>query len=107
LTRLLGNLLDNAQRYAEGVVEVEVRRDADQAKLVVADDGPGIVRDARELVFKRFTRLDSARGRDAGGTGLGLAIARDIAQAHGGTLRVEDSARGARFVLRLPVDTAS
>jgi signal transduction histidine kinase len=106
LGRLLDNLLDNAQRYAKSMIEVEVRRDADEAKLVVADDGPGILMDDRELVFRRFTRLDTARGRGAGGTGLGLAIARDIALAHGGTLRVEDSTRGARFVLRLPLDTA-
>jgi signal transduction histidine kinase len=104
LTRLLANLLDNAQRHAEGVIEVEVDREGDQARLIVADDGPGILIDNREVVFQRFSRLDTARGRAAGGTGLGLAIARDIARAHGGTLRVEDSPRGARFVLRLPVD---
>jgi signal transduction histidine kinase len=55
-------------------------------------------------VFERFTRLDSARSRGAGGTGLGLAIAREIAQAHGGSLRVEDWPRGARFALRLPLE---
>jgi signal transduction histidine kinase len=107
LARLLDNLLDNAQRYAERVIEVEVRREADEAMLVVADDGPGILMDDREMVFKRFTRLDTARSREAGGTGLGLAIARDIAQAHRGTLRVEDSPRGARFVLRLPARNAA
>ncbi|MFC0557034.1 ATP-binding protein, partial [Planotetraspora thailandica] len=54
------------------------------------------------LVFQRFARLDAARNKDAGGTGLGLAIARQTAETHGGTLRIEDSDRGARFVLRLP-----
>ena len=56
-----------------------------------------------EMVFRRFTRLDASRSRDAGGTGLGLAIARDIAETHGGTLTIEDSDTGARFMLRLPL----
>ncbi|GAA4567214.1 hypothetical protein GCM10023193_45800 [Planotetraspora kaengkrachanensis] len=68
----------------------------------MVDDGSGIEPDKRELVFQRFARLDAARRRDAGGTGLGLPIARQIAEACGGTLRIEDSGRGACFVLRLP-----
>jgi signal transduction histidine kinase len=71
--------------------------------LEVADDGPGIPSEQREKVFQRFTRLDAARSRDAGGAGLGLAIARQVAQNHGGRLTIEDSAEGARFVLRLPL----
>ncbi|MBD3145846.1 ATP-binding protein, partial [Microbispora bryophytorum] len=54
-------------------------------------------------IFERFTRLDEGRRRDTTGTGLGLAISRDIAHAHHGTLRIEDSSHGARFVLRLPL----
>ncbi|MFB4301238.1 sensor histidine kinase [Actinomadura sp. NTSP31] len=103
LVRLLGNLLDNAERYADRVIAVETFPDHDHVLLTVTDDGVGIAPPDRERVFERFTRLDSARSRGAGGTGLGLAIAREIAQAHGGTLRVEDDPRGARFVLRLPL----
>ncbi|MFC6884227.1 MULTISPECIES: sensor histidine kinase [Actinomadura] len=103
LVRLLGNLLDNADRYAGGVAAVEVARDGHDALLTVSDDGGGIAEEDRERVFERFTRLDSARSRGAGGTGLGLAIAREIAHAHGGTLRIEDAPKGARFVLRLPL----
>ncbi|GII61100.1 two-component sensor histidine kinase [Sphaerisporangium krabiense] len=108
LGRLLTNLLDNADRHAESAITVTVRRDGGEgfpngvAVLEVIDDGPGIAPENRELVFRRFTRLDPARSRDAGGTGLGLAIARQIAETHGGTLRIEDSPRGARFVLRVP-----
>lgn len=102
MRRLLANLLDNAERYAEEMVTVGLRRDGDRAVLTVTDDGVGIAPEDRERVFERFTRLDTSRGRDTGGTGLGLPIARDIAVAHGGGLRVEDSPRGARFVLRLP-----
>jgi signal transduction histidine kinase len=106
LVRLLGNLLDNAERYAGSTVTVGAARLDGQALLTVADDGPGIPSADRERVFERFTRLDTARSRDAGGTGLGLAIAREIARAHGGTLRVEDAPSGARFVLRLPLARA-
>lgn len=102
LARLLTNLLDNAERHAESQVAVTVRHHDGAAVLEVADDGAGIAPDQREVVFQRFTRLSAARERDACGTGLGLAIAREIALAHGGTLTLEDSDRGARFVVRLP-----
>ena len=103
LVRLLGNLLDNAERYADSRVTVRVAREGGLALLTVTDDGAGIAPADRERVFERFTRLDAARSRDTGGTGLGLAIAREIAQAHGGTLQVEDHSGGARFALRLPL----
>ena len=107
LTRLLANLLDNAERHATSQITVTlradpVRADGSTATLEVIDDGPGIAAEHREKVFDRFTRLDASRNRDAGGTGLGLAIARQIALAHQSTLTIQDSTRGARFVLRLP-----
>jgi signal transduction histidine kinase len=102
ITRLLVNLLDNAERHATSQITVIVRADGSAATLEVIDDGAGIAAEHREMVFDRFTRLDASRDRDAGGTGLGLAIAREIAEAHEGTLTIQDSERGARFVLRLP-----
>ncbi|NUR89753.1 MAG: HAMP domain-containing histidine kinase [Nonomuraea sp.] len=108
LARLLTNLLDNAERHADSTVTVTLRRDGQdkqdgQAVLEVLDDGAGIAPEHREVVFRRFTRLDASRDRDAGGSGLGLPIAREIAEIHGGALTIEDSGSGARFVLRLPV----
>ncbi|WP_043640321.1 sensor histidine kinase [Nonomuraea candida] len=102
LARLLTNLLDNAERHAETQIIVTLRRQGEEAVLEVVDDGTGIAPEHREIVFQRFTRLDASRSRDAGGTGLGLPIAREIATAHLGTLGIEDSDTGARFVLRLP-----
>ncbi|WP_432003641.1 sensor histidine kinase [Streptomyces sioyaensis] len=105
LERLLANLVDNALRHAAGEVRLSaaVEPATGQAVLRVADDGPGIPPQAAEQVFERFARLHPARHRQSGGTGLGLAIARDIARAHGGSLRVEPSARGALLVARFPV----
>ncbi|GAA3466847.1 sensor histidine kinase [Nonomuraea roseola] len=103
LDRLVTNLLSNADRHGGEAFHVTVSRCGDEGVVEVHDDGPGIPEDQREAVFQRFTRLDTARSRDHGGTGLGLAIARDIATAHGGTLRVGDSAKGTRLVLRLPL----
>ncbi|GLK99243.1 sensor histidine kinase [Dactylosporangium matsuzakiense] len=102
LERLLRNLLDNAVRHARSTVSVTVSKSDGTVVLEVADDGPGVAHPFRERVFDRFVRLDEARARDAGGSGLGLTLARAIAIRHGGTLRIEDSDAGARFVARLP-----
>ncbi|MFC6084596.1 sensor histidine kinase [Sphaerisporangium aureirubrum] len=111
--RVLENLIANAQRHAESTVAVTVGEEGGLAVLEVTDDGGGISLRDRERVFQRFVRLEDGRRRDPDGTGLGLAISREIAESHGGSLRIEDSSRGARFVLRLdvvrveaPVETA-
>lgn len=102
LTRVLGNLLDNAQRHAREKIEVTVAKDGRGAVVRVADDGEGVPETERERIFERFVRLDDARSRNDDGAGLG-AIARDVAQRHGGTLVVRESASGgALFELRLP-----
>jgi signal transduction histidine kinase len=103
LARVLGNLLDNAQRHAVSRVRVRVGRGDGRAVLEVADDGAGVPEEERERIFQRFVRLDDARSRDDGGAGLGLAIARDVAVRHGGTLTVGRApGGGALFTLRLP-----
>ncbi|MDL4773131.1 MULTISPECIES: sensor histidine kinase [Thermomonosporaceae] len=102
LVRLFTNLLDNAERHADSRIDITVRAEGDTAVLEVADDGVGVSPGDREMVFQRFARLREGRERDANGTGLGLPIARQIAEAHGGGLTIEDSPRGARFVLSIP-----
>jgi signal transduction histidine kinase len=102
LRRMLRNLLDNAVRHAESVVEVDVSVRAGSATMVVRDDGPGIPEPDRERVFARFTRLDDARSRDAGGSGLGLAIVRELVLAHGGTVALGDAGPGLKVTVRLP-----
>lgn len=104
LSRAIENLIANANRHAASRVLLDVGpADNSTIELRVDDDGPGIPEKDRSRIFERFVRLDDARARDHGGSGLGLAIVRATAQAHGGTIRVEDSPLGgARFVLALP-----
>ncbi|GAA2422338.1 HAMP domain-containing sensor histidine kinase [Actinomadura vinacea] len=102
LDRSLTNLLDNAVRHARERVDLRVAVEGGQVVVTVTDDGLGIAPEDRERVFERFTRLREGRRLDKGGSGLGLPLSREIAAAHDGTLVVEDSPRGARFVLRLP-----
>ncbi|NED93680.1 HAMP domain-containing histidine kinase [Streptomyces sp. SID11233] len=103
LARVIGNLLDNAERHAVSSVTVEVRGTRGGAVVAVTDDGAGVPVAERTRIFERFVRLDDARARDDGGAGLGLAIARDVATRHGGRLTVAGAGeRGARFELWLP-----
>ncbi|WP_329519319.1 sensor histidine kinase [Spirillospora sp. NBC_01491] len=105
LSRVLGNLLDNAQRHAATVVRITLAEENGQAVVRVTDDGPGVPAADRERIFERFVRLDDARSRDEGGAGLGLAIARDLVRAHGGTLvSGETPEGGALFEVRLPIE---
>ena len=103
LSRVVGNLLRNAQKYAAARIVLSAGRHADGIEIAVDDDGPGIPDAERDKVFEPFYRLDRSRDRATGGFGLGLSIARKAVALHGGTLRVETSALGgARFVVRLP-----
>jgi signal transduction histidine kinase len=88
--QVLGNLIDNAIRHSPegGRVRLAIRRADAATEITVSDDGPGIPPDAREHVFQRFSRQDTARSR--GGAGLGLAICREIVHAHGGRIAVDD-----------------
>ncbi|MEU6718868.1 HAMP domain-containing sensor histidine kinase [Nonomuraea sp. NPDC046802] len=105
LDRLLTNLLDNATRHAATRIDVEAKVEGDRVIVTVTDDGDGVPPEARERIFERFTRLESARAKDKGGSGLGLPLSREIATAHQGTLTIADHSPGARFVVNLPLHT--
>jgi signal transduction histidine kinase len=98
LGRALDNLLLNALQHtpAGGRIDVTLAHAGDALQLTVSDTGPGIAEAVRPHLFEPFT---SAR---EGGTGLGLAIAREMVEAHGGTIRLVPSAVGAVFEMELP-----
>lgn len=101
LEEMLGNLVDNACKWAKSAVFISARSDGSIVTIEVADDGAGLPRELREKVLHRGVRADEA----APGSGLGLAIVRDLADAYGGTLTLHDSAHGGLHV-RLVVPDA-
>lgn len=99
LEEMLGNLLDNATKWARARVTLASAIESGRLVLTVDDDGPGLPDDARERVFSRGTRLDEA----VPGNGLGLAIVRDLAELYGGRVGLERSPLGGlRVRLELP-----
>ncbi len=108
LSRILQNLLDNAEKYSreqdERQVRVAVEKGSGLALVRVADSGPGLSRPMRQQVFKPFRRHVDEDG--PAGLGLGLALARALARQQDGDLRLEDSLLGGIcFVLELPAAT--
>lgn len=96
---MLGNLLDNACKWARSRVVVASELHGDQIVLTVDDDGPGLPPELRQKVLQRGVRADEA----APGSGLGLAIVRDLAELYGGSITLGDApAGGLRARLALP-----
>ena len=90
LTELLGNLIDNAMKWADGHIVLRARTKDERTILTVEDDGPGIPDAARDAVFERGGRLDNEKP----GTGLGLSIANEMATAHGCSLSLGRASLG-------------
>jgi signal transduction histidine kinase len=105
LGQIIDNLLDNAEKHTREVedrrVSVTLASDDDQIRVQVTDNGPGIPRRQRRILFRPFDRSREAVGRP--GLGLGLAVARSFARAQGGELELQSNDQpGATFVLTLP-----
>jgi signal transduction histidine kinase len=92
LRRCLTNLVANAVKF--GTRAKIIVEDGTALLIRVRDEGPGIPPEELERVFEPFYRVESSRNRDTGGTGLGLSIARDVAQAHGGSLVAQNLPTG-------------
>jgi two-component system, OmpR family, sensor kinase len=107
LHRMVLNLLDNAARHTpeRARIELSLRAEDGEAVVEVADDGPGIPVAMRAHIFDRFVRGEGPGDTAAGaGTGLGLAIVSAVAESHGGSVEVTDSASGgALFRARIPL----
>ena len=106
IAQVVGNLLENAIRHTPsgGVVTVSAKVEESLARVMVADSGEGIAPEAVAHVFERFYRVDPSRTRTTGGVGLGLTIAKQLVEAHGGSIRAASTTgKGSRFIFDLPL----
>jgi len=100
LQEMLGNLIDNACKWATSRIEVQVETLSGELSVSIDDDGHGIARRKRDAVLKRGVRADER----IAGTGLGLAIVEDLARMYGGYLKLEEShLKGLKVSLVLPL----
>jgi CheY-like chemotaxis protein len=110
LQQIVTNLLNNALKFTGdgGQVEVLLARESSRIVLTVQDNGMGIERDELERVFDRFRQGRESARRVKGGLGLGLAIAKELVEAHRGTIHAnsDGAGRGARFTVELPAAEA-
>lgn len=103
LAHALRHLVDNALKYSDGAVRVEVSGDDRGLEVGVVDQGPGIFSGDLERLFRPFEQLDSSSTRDHGGAGLGLYLARRLVEGLGGRLDCDSRlGQGSRFTFRLP-----
>lgn len=106
LEQVFVNLISNALKYTpeNGLITVYIGRIYNDIYVKVTDTGIGIPAESLSRVFERFYRVDKARSRDMGGTGLGLSIAKEIIQAHGGTISISsEEKKGTEVTVRLTV----
>lgn len=104
--KIIANLLSNALKFTDpgDRIDLSVEATAGEARVRVADTGPGIAPEKLPHIFDRFYQVDTSATRARGGMGIGLALARELATLHGGTIEVENTlGEGAVFNLRLPL----
>ena len=105
IDQVLNHLLDNATKYSEGPVVLEITDKGEDVEVSVTDSGPGIFSGDIPLLFERFQQLDGSSTRAQGGTGIGLYICRRLVEALGGQLWCESRLGvGSRFAFTIPKD---
>lgn len=104
LTTVLSDLIENALKYSDSVIEVHIQTGMDSWGVTVRDYGPGVPPDALDRVFERFYRAPAQAQSEIRGTGLGLSIARHIVEVHQGAIDARNASDGGFIVsLQLPL----
>ncbi len=109
LEQVFINLVSNAIKYTppKGSIEISAGRRPNCVYVKVKDTGVGIPQQDIPRIFERFYRVDKARSREMGGTGLGLSIAREIVEAHTGSISIESrEGKGTEVLVKLPLQKA-
>jgi signal transduction histidine kinase len=110
LEQILGNLINNVEKYAADAATLRIERRQDEASttIIVADDGSGIPQEQRDRIFRPFERLSNRLTDGVSGTGIGLSIARQLARLHGGDLiLLPANGSGAAFQITLNTPEAN
>ena len=108
--RLIFNLTENAVKYNRpgGSVRVSVAQEPEKLLIRVSDNGCGIPEEYQQSIFQPFFRVDKSRSREYGGAGLGLSLVWEIADIHGGSVRVEESSKnGTVIAAEFPIQYGS
>jgi two-component system sensor histidine kinase VicK len=105
IEQVLLNITSNAIKYTEeyGDIKIYLDKSDDDALIIVKDTGMGIPKEDLSRIFERFYRVDKARSRELGGTGLGLSIAKEIIEAHSGSIEIHSEVnKGTEVRMRIP-----
>lgn len=109
MASVIRNLLTNAVRYSpeKARISVGLHQEGDEAVIRVENSGVWIPREDLPKVFDAFYRVDASRNRKSGGSGLGLYIVREILELHKASYKIENTASGVQFTIRLPDDSST